>query len=272
MCEVQTIDYDGNLLSADSVKTRIQDLRNLMLEQDALKNMRTDDAFMLRFLHKSCFHVENAFNTVKNYHDYIIDESDWIVFDITNRMKSCINMNMRAMLPVTDKHSKKIYYMRTDTINPSKLSLAELNQLDFIWFESVLDDANVQKYGICMLIDISGFSWKLISWITPTSIKRLVRKLEYILVKDTTFHIVRCSKFAKLAINMIWPFMPELIKERFKFHYNDLKPLLEDISPENLPKEYGGTLDVDFQALNADLLLKQKEIRENLEHYKLITS
>ncbi|KRT82610.1 CRAL-TRIO domain containing protein [Oryctes borbonicus] len=272
MCEVQTMDYDGNVLSEDNVKARIQDLRNLMLEQDDLKKMRIDDAFILRFLHRTQFHVENAFNTVKSYYSFIIDQSDWMVFDITNRMQDCLNMNMRAMLSATDKYGKKIYYMRTDTVNPTKLSFAELNQVDFIWFESVLDDPDVQKHGLCLLIDISGFSWRLINWLTPTNIKRLVRKLENIILKDATFHMVRCSKFAKLAISMVWPFLPDLLKEKFIFHYNDLKPLLKDISTDNLPKEYGGTLEVDFKTLNADLILKQKQICEKLEHYKLISS
>lgn len=48
--------------------------------------------------------------------------------------------------------------------------------------------------------------------------------------------------------------------------------LLKDISAENLPKEYGGKMEVDFEGLNNELLLQYKEIQCKLEHYRIICS
>lgn len=270
MSEVQII--GESILSLEEVEARIEDLRNRMLAHDDLRRMRTDKAYILRFLHRTHFQVEAAFDAVKNYYRYIVEEFDWLAFEISDRMIDCINMNMRVMLPAVDKYGKKIFYMRTDTMNPSKVTMAEVNQLECVWFESVLDDPQVQEYGLCLLVDVSGFSWKLLKWLTPVNMRRAIRKLENIIVKDATFHVVRCSTFAKIAINMIWPFMPELIKEKFKFHFNDLKPLLDDISRENLLKEYGGSFEVDFELMNRDLLSRRKEINQKLEHYKIISS
>lgn len=43
-------------------------------------------------------------------------------------------------------------------MNLPKLTMSEIHEVDFIWFESVLDDIDVQANGLCFLVDLNGFS------------------------------------------------------------------------------------------------------------------
>lgn len=52
-----------------------------------------------------------------------------------------------------------------------------------------------------------------------------------------------------------------------KFHYEDMDSLHEYISPDQLPPEYGGTAEVDYEGVIQNLLNRNAEISERLKFY-----
>lgn len=63
-------------------------------------------------------------------------------------------------------------------VDPSKVDCPTVNRLDDYWIESILDDNEVQEKGICVLMDIKDYSWRLLGWLTPHNVKTSSMKME----------------------------------------------------------------------------------------------
>ncbi|XP_022908420.2 clavesin-1-like isoform X1 [Onthophagus taurus] len=265
------IDFEGKELNSDDIKQRIEELRQLILADENYRLLRTDDAFLLRFLHRLNFNVQKAFKGIKYYYNYVVEEYEWLPLDPIENYKKHLDMNMRFILPHKDKQGKRIILFKTDTVDPSKISLSELAKFETLLIESILDEPEIQSTGLCLIVDAQGISMRMMSWLTPSNIKRSIRRLDNIIMKDGVFHIVRSSFLLSAAMRVVMPLLPQVIKDRLKFHYNDFDSLQEHIDPECLPKEFGGELDLNYEALNNEFLqnnIKQEVLYRKFDHIR----
>lgn len=95
-----------------------------------------------------------------------------------------------------------------------------------MWMETVMDDPEVQAVGLCVLIDLSGYSWKIFKWLTPHNLKVCSKLLDLYPVKQFKMHVVNTSILVNASIKLMWPFLSQRIKDMvrrihsiFHFHY-----------------------------------------------------
>lgn len=94
------------------------------------------------------------------------------------------------------------------------MNLLDIIALDDIWLESVLleNPENAEK-GLCVIIDIYNYSWKMLKWMTPEVVKNSVKKIQTLPFKDYRFHIVNNSYLINAVMKLIMPFLPQYIKD-----------------------------------------------------------
>lgn len=85
--------------------------------------------------------------------------------------------------------------------------------MDQMWLETVMDDPEIQAAGVCVLIDLSGYSWKIFKWLTPHNLKVCTKLLDLYPVKQFKMHVVNTSILVNASIKLVWPFLSQRIKD-----------------------------------------------------------
>lgn len=99
-------------------------------------------------------------------------------------------------------------------IDVSKMALLDVVSIDDIWLESVLlDNKEYAEKGLCVIVDIHNYSWKMMKWVTPEIVKNSVKKLQTLPYRDYRFHIVNKSYLINAVMKLILPFLPQYIKD-----------------------------------------------------------
>lgn len=99
------------------------------------------------------------------------------------------------------------------------MDLLDVVSVDDIWLESVLiGKPEYAGKGLCVIIDIHNYSWKMLKWLTPDIVKNCVRKLQTMPYKDYRFHIVNKSYLINTVMKFILPFLPQYIKDMVSIH------------------------------------------------------
>lgn len=93
--------------------------------------------------------------------------------------------------------------------------MQEIVPMEDIWAEWALlnPDSPATLKGACCIIDISNFSWKLMKFATPHNIKMCLDRVHTLPVREFKFHVVKSSVLIHAAINLIWVFLPQSIKD-----------------------------------------------------------
>lgn len=94
------------------------------------------------------------------------------------------------------------------------MTLLDIAIVDDIFLEFiVLNDPLVPKKGVCVIIDMDNYNWRLLKWLAPEYVKIGTKKLQSLPFKEWRYHIVNNSFIVNVAVKLVWPFLPEHIKK-----------------------------------------------------------
>ncbi|KAF2902287.1 hypothetical protein ILUMI_03895 [Ignelater luminosus] len=266
----EVIDSNGEVLTAEDIAKRLQELRELVIADNKLKGIRMDDNYLVRFLYCCDFNVQEAFKRLQEFHNMVKENPDWFTCLSPLERRVQIETQAKVMLPCKDKDGRAVYLCRIGKVDAGSSDPKQEAQLDEMWFEAILNDSKAMGNGISIVIDINGYSWKLFRWLTPTNLKMATKAIQLFPCKEFIFHVVNNSFLLKASVNIAWPFMSEDIKKRIKFHFGDWSSLHEHISPEVLPPEYGGRGPaINFEKLAEWFFDQDARIREYLKYRQL---
>ncbi|XP_069698198.1 clavesin-1-like [Periplaneta americana] len=247
------------------VQECIQTLRELLQGEKNLK-VRTDDKFMLRYLRWQNFDPELAFSKLKEIYKFRAETKEWHCNKPPCEYETIHSLNCQVMLGERDNRGRRVYVVKVGNVdmNNKAVTVEQLNHVDDMWLELMLEEEEVQKNGIAVIIDLAGYSWKMFRWLTPTNVRISSRKLYNLSFPSISFHVVNTSFLLNASIAIVYPFLDSKIKEQIHFHNNDWSSLHKHINPDILPAEYGGYLPgIDYEKLrrvlydNTDVLMAQ---------------
>lgn len=99
----------------------------------------------------------------------------------------------------------------------------------------------------------------MLKWLAPGNVKVASSKAELIPIKNMEVHVVNSSSLMNTAINLVFPFLNQAIKEQVYFHYFNYSSLHEHLGQESLPVAYGGLADnLNYDDFN-NFLFKQED-------------
>jgi CRAL/TRIO domain len=114
-----------------------------------------------------------------------------------------------------------------------------------LFLEGAMLEPETQVNGAVVIFDMNGLSLQQAFQFTPPFAKRIVDWLQdSVPLRIKAIHVVNQPKIFEMVFALFKPFLREKLRSRIYFHGKDLESLHKHISPDCLPKEYDGTLDI----------------------------
>ncbi|KAG5872752.1 hypothetical protein JTB14_016189 [Gonioctena quinquepunctata] len=246
----------------------IRDLRKLMGEDESLRKLKSDDDYLERFLYCTEYDVEEACNKMKTFYELLEECPEWFAQGNPMDKKSIIDKHICILTKDCDKENRPIYIVKIGNMNYSKMELVkDIVHVKDMFGELVLSESPpaAAKHGVCVLVDVSNFSWKLMGWLSPHNIKIILKRVTSLPVKEYRFHVINNSFLISAAITFIWPFLPQYIKDMIYFHFNDYDSLYEHVDQDVLPVEYGGKNKQNYDKYHFPIYEKSSQIMESFK-------
>ncbi|XP_063702006.1 clavesin-1-like [Culicoides brevitarsis] len=234
--------------------------------QSSRYEIRTDDIYITRWLTILDWNPTAAFKRLTRYHKFRKEHPDWHFTRHVSAYDQLLKRNIAVMLPHRDKHGRRVYLMHASKMDTSEVTIEEMGQIDTIWFESILDEAETQQNGVTIIIDMKDVKWRLFKWLTPQNSYYSSVFAEVAPVKAYDIHLVNTSNFVYKFMKIVMPFMMKGVLRKMNFHSSDLRTLHEALGRDCLPPQYGGPAE---NAINYDEL-RRKLYKTLEEKEKLI--
>ncbi|XP_052762897.1 alpha-tocopherol transfer protein-like isoform X3 [Mya arenaria] len=220
----------------------IQALRDMVNKRADLK-IRTDDAFLLRFLRAKKFDYDRAFNLIVRHYEMKADERNKQLF--TNlrpaSVKHVLEAGVTGVLPHRDKLGRRVIMFRPGRWDPSKYPLDDIFKTNFLTLSKLVEEPEAQITGIVLVTDFKSFGWKHARRLKPLYAKRMIKILQDCFpMRFKGIHYLNEPAIFDYIFAIVRPFLKEKILSRVRFHGNKYEELLEFLEPEHLPSDYGG--------------------------------
>ncbi|XP_074656075.1 clavesin-2-like [Tubulanus polymorphus] len=222
----------------------IDAVREQMDTRPDIDFLRTDDAFLVRFLRARKF---DAFETFKLYARYF-------EYRQTNRnlfrkfhasepgIKSALFDGFPGVLPQTDHYGRKILILYAAHWDNCHYGLAAIYRAILLTLEKLIEDEETQVNGFVIIVDWSGFTFKQSTWIHPRLLKLMIEGLQDCFpARFAGIHFVNQPWYVEAAFKVVRPFLKDRTKEKFLFHGNNLTTLHSSLHRDMLPAELGGS-------------------------------
>lgn len=106
-------------------------------------------------------------------------------------------------------------------------------------------EPETQVNGAVVIFDMDGLSLQQTWQFTPAFAKRIVDWLQdAVPLRVKAIHIINQPKIFNIVFALFKPFLREKLRNRIYFHSTDRVSLHKHMSPECLPLNYDGTIDL----------------------------
>ncbi|CRK93457.1 CLUMA_CG006993, isoform A [Clunio marinus] len=228
---------NDNMITEEEKAQKIEELRKTIEECPSL-NIRTDDIYLKRFLICCNWNVADALTRITKLFKLKFENPKWFSNKKLTDYRDILKHNAKIMLHGRDKKGRRVYLSRM--LGAGNLNLMDLAQLDDLWMEAMLNEVETIENGIVVLLDMNGYSWKMMKWLAPGNVKVASTKADLLPVKHMEVHVVNSSSLMNAAVSLVFPILSQSIKDQVYFHYQNFPSLHEHLGREVLPAEYGG--------------------------------
>nr|XP_034326775.1 alpha-tocopherol transfer protein-like [Crassostrea gigas] len=257
----------------------IQALRDMVNKNKDL-HVRTDDAFLLRFLRAKKFEYDRAYNLLVS-HFQMKKENPKLFENLRpSAVKHVLEAGVTGVLPHRDKEGRRVIIFRPGLWDPSRFPIDDVFRTNLLTLSKIIQDEVTQVNGLIMVTDLNGIGWahaknmsplyakrvtsllqdeesqingilmimdlKRVGWKHVKNISPLYSKRMMSLLQDAFparfkgLHYLNEPAVFDYIFAIVKQFMKEKTVSRLHFHGKNVQELTEFIDPEYLPEEYGG--------------------------------
>ncbi|XP_051880955.1 clavesin-2 isoform X2 [Pristis pectinata] len=229
----------------DTLHQDIQEVRDMIITRPDIGFLRTDDAFILKFLRARKFNHFEAFRLLAQYFEYRQQN-----LDMFKNFKAPIQGSNRRLkdgfpgvLSNLDHYGRKILVLFASNWDQSRYTLIDILRAILLSLEAMIEDPELQVNGFILIIDWSNFTFKQASKLTPSMLRLAIEGLQDSFPsRFGGIHFVNQPWYIHALYTVIRPFLKEKTRKRIFMHGNNLNSLHQLIHPEILPSEFGGML------------------------------
>ncbi|XP_043491337.1 alpha-tocopherol transfer protein-like isoform X1 [Polistes fuscatus] len=239
----------------DEVKCQtLQELRDMIYEQGECIPHRMDDEFLIRFLRARNFNVNSAHRLIVNYYNFK-EEHPEIHQDICPTEMCHIGDDDVITVPAyRTQCGRRMLIYRMGNWDPRKYPVEEIFKATVIVLELGILEPRAQILGGIVVFDLKGITMSHVWAVTPQIANMIMALMVTSFpMKTYSIHILHQSWIFDAIYAVFKPLLNSRMKDRIFFHGDDMQSFHKHISPNYLPKMYGGT-------------------REELAYYKWIES
>uniref|UniRef100_A0A674K3W1 Clavesin-1 n=1 Tax=Terrapene triunguis TaxID=2587831 RepID=A0A674K3W1_9SAUR len=164
----------------DALHQDIQQVRDMIITRPDIGFLRTDDAFILRFLRARKFHQTDAFRLLAQYFQYRqlnLDMFKNFKADDPGIKRALID-GFPGVLEKCDHYGRKILLLFAANWDQSRNSFIDILRAILLSLEVLIEDQELQINGFILIIDWSNFSFKQASKLTPSILKLAIEGLQ----------------------------------------------------------------------------------------------
>lgn len=250
----------------------IQALRDMVLKQRDLK-IRTDDAFLLRFLRAKKFDYDRAFQLIMTHYRMKLENRELFTNFRPSAIKHVLDDGVTGVLPSRDLEGRRVVVFRPGRWDPARYGLDDVFRTNFMTLSKLIQDEETQVNGFVMLIDLKNMGWSHAKCISPFYAKRISSLLQDAFpARFKGLHYLHEPSFFDYVFALIKQFLKEKTVSRLHFHGDRVEELAQFIDKANLPKEYGGDKPEFSNKDWAETLLKCDEEFDQEAKYGLLDS
>ncbi|XP_060066863.1 alpha-tocopherol transfer protein-like [Ylistrum balloti] len=250
----------------------IQALRDMVLKQRDLK-VRTDDAFLLRFLRAKKFDYDRAFQLIMTHYKMKVENKEIFTNLRPSAVKHVLDDGVTGVLASRDKEGRPVIVLRPGKWDVSRYGLDDIFRTNFMTLSKLIEDEETQVNGLIMVIDLKEMGWNHAKNVSPFYAKRVASLLQDAFpARFKGLHYLHQPSFFDYVFSIVKQFLKEKTVSRLHFHGEKPEGLTEYIDKANLPKEYGGELPPFSNKDWAETLLKCDEQFDQEAKYGLLDS
>ncbi|XP_021922038.1 clavesin-2-like isoform X1 [Zootermopsis nevadensis] len=224
----------------ETVQTNISSLRSMVLAETHL-HVRTDDAFLLRFLRARKFNCAEAFRMLQRYYIMKLRCPELFKTPRPSEKQHILEMQAQNMLEDRDSNGRRVYIFRVEKCDAANVSIEDIFRTNLLALEHIVQEPETQIAGLAVIVDMNGFGFQHAKFLSPYYARRTVDVIqETFPLRFKGFHVINQPFYFDAVFAVLKPFLKEKIRRRIYLHGRDLISLHAFISPEILPAEYGG--------------------------------
>ncbi|CAH1779665.1 unnamed protein product [Owenia fusiformis] len=252
---------------------QIEALRQWVIQQPHLRNTRTDDIFLLRFLRHAKFSQLKAQKTLDNFWTVRTVEGkgapEWFknMDPKDPKNEEILDIGMQVPLPGRDDNGRKVILVRTGGYDPYKHDFGFTLKTGFMMNDILLLDEENQVHGFVILLDFSEFGVAhATNWNREIIGKAMKCWQDVYPTRNKGVHYYNTPTLFNALMEIFRFFMKDKMKNRTKFHWASLESLHKDIPKRMLPDYLGGeagTLEDLKKSWKAEVMANREELLLN---------
>ncbi|XP_021376060.1 clavesin-2-like isoform X1 [Mizuhopecten yessoensis] len=216
-----------------------------MVTRPDITFLRTDEAFVTRFLRARKYDTFEAFKLFARYFEFRQDNTNLFKkFQASEPgIKDALYDGLPGVLPNLDHFGRKIIVLYSANWDNNRYGLASIYRAILLTLEKLIDNDEAQINGFVVIVDWSQFTFKQSTWLSPKVLKLMIEGLQDCFpARFGAIHFVNQPWYIEAMFKMLKPFLKEKSKDKIHMHGINLGTLHVHIHKEVLPAELGGTL------------------------------
>ncbi|TWW69192.1 Clavesin-2 Retinaldehyde-binding protein 1-like 2 [Takifugu flavidus] len=164
----------------DTLHQDIQEVRDMIITRPDIGFLRTDDAFILRFLRARKFNHFEAFRLLAQYFEYRQQNLDMFknLKATDPGIKQALKDGFPGVLSNLDRYGRKILVLFAANWDQSRYTFVDILRAILLSLESMIEDPELQVNGFILIIDWSNFTFKQASKLTPSMLRLAIEGLQ----------------------------------------------------------------------------------------------
>ncbi|XP_030570687.1 alpha-tocopherol transfer protein-like [Drosophila novamexicana] len=222
----------------------LEQLRNWVLKNEDLQNVRCDDTFLLRFLRAKKFSVPMAEQTLLKYLNvrrtfpHMATKLDFL----EPRLSDLIEQGYIFAVPKRDKHGRRVVIINAKGLNPKFHTSSDQAKAHFLTYECLMEDQETQITGLSHVGDFAGVTTSHVTNWNPTEFARVFKWGEQSLpMRHKEIHLINVPSTLKWLIDFVKNRVSSKMKNRLNI-YGSEKELMKAVDADCLPQEMGGIM------------------------------
>lgn len=248
LCEPspEVMEYARRVLGeTDEVKCQsLQEFSDMIYERGECLPHRMDDEFLLRFLRARNFNIKSAHKLIVNYYNFKEEHPEIHKQMNSTEMRHIGDDDVITVPPCRTQCGRRVMIYRFGNWNPRKYSAEKLFKATVSILELGILEPTAQIMGGIAIFDFKNISMTHAWTVTPKVATMMVSLMVTAFpIRIHAIHILHQSRVFDAIFAVFKPLLDTNMRNKLFFHGNNYESLHKHISPEYLPKKYGGMKD-----------------------------
>ncbi|XP_060583034.1 alpha-tocopherol transfer protein-like [Ruditapes philippinarum] len=234
---------EEELFETDESRTKNIKILREKIENCQELHVRTDDAYLIRFLRAKKFDCERAFQLILKHFEVKCEVKNKDLFRNMrpSTVKHVLEDGVTGVLPHRDKFGRRVLIFRAGKWNPSKYPLPDIFKTNFMTLSKVIQEEETQVAGVVVIADLKGIGIGHVTQMTPFYAKRIASLLQDCFpMRLKGVHYVNEPALFDVIFAIVQQFLRRKFLERIHVHGKNMSKLADFVDIDNLPEEYGG--------------------------------